>query len=209
MFARLQEIDSATAEANARSVLKGLGFTDGMIDGPVEELSGGWRVRVGLAAAVLSAPDVLLLDEPTNHLSIEGVLWLEHHITRRPEWKTRAVVVVSHDRDFLDAVHARACACARARMHARTHARKVCTDMIHLTGKTGEGKAAQFKGDYTNFERRRDEQRLAWAKKEAARESQREHMLEFVQREGKRWTCKNANILIAHMIMAYIETMGM
>jgi ATP-binding cassette subfamily F protein 3 len=90
-------------EAEARQVLAGLGFSTEDADRSVQELSGGWRMRVALARLMLSAPDLLVLDEPTNHLDVESVSWLEQHLASWPG----AILFVSHDRDFLDAVSER------------------------------------------------------------------------------------------------------
>ncbi|MFM7063474.1 MAG: ABC-F family ATP-binding cassette domain-containing protein [Actinomycetes bacterium] len=87
-------------EAEARRVLFGLGFRDGDADRPVQELSGGWRMRVALARLLLSSPDLLVLDEPTNHLDVESVAWLEQQLQAWPS----ALLFVSHDRDFIDNV---------------------------------------------------------------------------------------------------------
>lgn len=78
---RLEEIGSSTAEARARTLLRNLGFTDALMARAMRNLSGGWRVRTALTAALFSQPDVLLLDEPTNHLSIDAVLWLSRWVT--------------------------------------------------------------------------------------------------------------------------------
>jgi ATPase subunit of ABC transporter with duplicated ATPase domains len=74
---RLVRIDSDGAEGRARAMLVSLGFSEELLERPMKDLSGGWRVRVALAAALFAKPDVLLLDEPTNHLAIDGVLWLQ------------------------------------------------------------------------------------------------------------------------------------
>ena len=87
-------------ESEARRVLAGLGFSDSDADRPVQELSGGWRMRVALARLLLSAPDLLVLDEPTNHLDVESVAWLEQQLQAWPA----ALLFVSHDRDFIDNV---------------------------------------------------------------------------------------------------------
>ena len=87
-------------EAEARRVLFGLGFRDADADRPVQELSGGWRMRVALARLLLSSPDLLVLDEPTNHLDVESGAWLEQQLQAWPS----ALLFVSHDRDFIDNV---------------------------------------------------------------------------------------------------------
>src|SRR6266446_871468 len=87
-------------EAQAREVLHGLGFDDERIDGDVGALSGGWKMRVGMARVLLGRPDVLLMDEPTNHLDIESILWLEQFIRDYPG----AVLMTCHDKDFMNRV---------------------------------------------------------------------------------------------------------
>ena len=90
-------------ESQAREVLHGLGFDDEQIDGDVGALSGGWKMRVAMARALLGKPDVLLMDEPTNHLDIESILWLEAFITSLPG----ALLMTSHDRDFMNRIVSR------------------------------------------------------------------------------------------------------
>lgn len=148
---RLVFIDADGAEARAEQALSWLSFDDAMMRRPVQELSGGWRMRLALARVLCSRPDVLLLDEPTNHLDLHGVLWLQDHLRR--EWgadakkRDRIVVAVSHDRAFLDA-------CA--------------TDIIEIL----DCKLRVFPGNYSNYvERVADEQRLVLLRKdEAAKE---------------------------------------
>src|SRR6187397_332028 len=90
-------------ESQAREVLHGLGFDDAWIDGDVGALSGGWKMRVAMARALLGRPDVLLMDEPTNHLDIESILWLEAFLKGLPG----ALLMTSHDRDFMNRVVSR------------------------------------------------------------------------------------------------------
>src|SRR5260370_40485198 len=87
-------------EAQARDVLRGLGFEDDRIDGDVGALSGGWKMRVAMARVLLGRPDVLLMDEPTNHLDIESIIWLEDYLRSR----SGALLMTSHDRDFMNRV---------------------------------------------------------------------------------------------------------
>lgn len=98
---QLEMMDAEAAEAKARTVLLGLGFSKERLQGPVAELSGGWRTRCDLACALAQRPDVLFLDEPTNFLDLPSVIWLEHYLKNLED---TTVVVVTHDRDFADAV---------------------------------------------------------------------------------------------------------
>ncbi|EKX47442.1 hypothetical protein GUITHDRAFT_106885 [Guillardia theta CCMP2712] len=124
-------------------MLVSLGFSEELLSRPMKALSGGWRVRVALAAALFAKPDILLLDEPTNHLSIDGVLWLQRTLATSMVWKSRIVVVVSHDRMFLDAV---------------------CTDMLHISGIAR--RLTHHKGNYNEYEERRKEMQATYAKVE-------------------------------------------
>ena len=98
--ARYQDLGGYELEARAKEVLHGLGFTDAQIDGDVGALSGGWKMRVGMATVLLGKFDVLLLDEPTNHLDIESILWLEQFLKQAKA----AVLMTCHDRDFMNRV---------------------------------------------------------------------------------------------------------
>ena len=95
---RLADIDAWSAEARASSILRGLGFEADEQRMPCSAFSGGWRMRVALAAVLFAAPDLLLLDEPTNYLDLEGALWLESYLARYPH----TVLVISHDRGLLN-----------------------------------------------------------------------------------------------------------
>jgi ATP-binding cassette, subfamily F, member 3 len=95
---RLADIDAWSAPARAASILNGLGFTEPEIHQPCSAFSGGWRMRVALAAVLFAAPDLLLLDEPTNYLDLEGALWLETYLAKYPH----TVLLISHDRQLLN-----------------------------------------------------------------------------------------------------------
>lgn len=100
LHARLGEVDAYTAPARAAELLNGLGFSFEELQKPVSDFSGGWRVRLNLARALMSRSDVLLLDEPTNHLDLDAVIWLEKWLLNYPG----TILLISHDRDFLDRV---------------------------------------------------------------------------------------------------------
>ncbi len=110
LHARLQEIDGYSAPARAAALLAGLGFEVDDLTRPVSDFSGGWRMRLNLAQALMSRSDLLLLDEPTNHLDLNAVMWLEHWLT---EYRG-TLILISHDRDLLDA-----CATHVAHIHGR------------------------------------------------------------------------------------------
>jgi len=98
--ARFEQIGGYAVEADAHRILSGLGFDPADHDRPMDEMSGGWRMRVALARLLLSAPELLVMDEPTNHLDVDSVAWLEQHLAG---W-SGGLLFVSHDRDFIDAV---------------------------------------------------------------------------------------------------------
>ena len=120
---------------------------------PVGEFSGGWRMRVALAAVLFSEPDLLLLDEPTNYLDLEGTLWLEDHLARYP----KSLIVISHDRDLLD--------------NSVDH-------ILHL----GNEKLTLYRGGYSSFARQRAERQQLDAKTAKKQEAQRKHLQAFVDR---------------------------
>ena len=97
---RFEQIGGYAVEAEAHRILAGLGFDPEAHDRPMDEMSGGWRMRVALARLILSAPDLLVMDEPTNHLDVDSVAWLEQQLVG---W-SGGLLFVSHDRDFIDAV---------------------------------------------------------------------------------------------------------
>ncbi|MBA0817690.1 hypothetical protein Gohar_019403 [Gossypium harknessii] len=136
LYEKLQILGSDAAEAQASKILAGLGFTKAMQGRPTRSFSGGWRMRISLARALFVQPTLLLLDEPTNHLDLRAVLWLEEYLYR---WK-KTLVVVSHDRDFLNTV---------------------CTEIIHLH----DMKLQFYRGNFDDFESGYEQRRKEMNKK--------------------------------------------
>lgn len=99
----LEQLAGPVLRVRTEEVLRGLGFKDPQLSAPADQLSGGWLMRIRLAAALLSKPDILLLDEPTNHLDLAGVVWLQEYIESHPDCP-QTLVIVSHDEAFLSAV---------------------------------------------------------------------------------------------------------
>ncbi len=150
---RLSDIDAYSAEARAAIILSGLGFDSDDQLKACADFSGGWRMRVALAAMLFAEPDILLLDEPTNYLDVEGAVWLEQHIRTYPG----TCFIISHDRDFLNS--------------AVTH-------IAHLR----DGKLFGYPGGYDNFERQLAEQiRLNMALR-SKQDDERRHLEAFVTR---------------------------
>mmetsp|Transcript_20296 Transcript_20296/g.61646 ORF Transcript_20296/g.61646 Transcript_20296/m.61646 type:complete len:786 (-) Transcript_20296:105-2462(-) len=153
VYARLEIIGAESAEARARMILAGLQFTEEQVNGPTSALSGGWRMRVSLAAALLIQPDVLLLDEPTNHLDLEAVIWLQNYLVGYPH----TLLVVSHDRAFLN---------------------EVVTDIVFFNRQ----KLEYFRTDYDHYEKRRAEKLREQKRIYEAHMAKRQHMQEFVDK---------------------------
>jgi len=150
---RLVDIDAHSAPARAAAILSGLGFSTADQARPCSEFSGGWRMRVALAATLFSAPDLLLLDEPTNYLDLEGTLWLEDHLANYP----RTVIVISHDRDLLDTS---------------------VDQILHLD----RGKLTLYKGTYSSFEEQRATREMLDAKHARRQADERKRLQAFVDR---------------------------
>ncbi|MCD9006970.1 ABC-F family ATP-binding cassette domain-containing protein [Luteimonas sp. XNQY3] len=150
---RMAEVGAYDAGARAGKLLHGLGFPAETHQRAVATFSGGWRVRLNLARALMTPSDMLLLDEPTNHLDLDAVLWLEQWLLKYPG----TLLLISHDREFLD---------------------NVCTHTLHLHG----GKAKLYTGDYTAFERQRSEQlRLQQITHEKS-QAEKAHLQKFIDR---------------------------
>jgi ATP-binding cassette subfamily F protein 3 len=150
---RLADIDAHGAPARAAQILAGLGFDDAAQQRPCADFSGGWRMRVALAAALFARPDLLLLDEPTNHLDLEAALWLESHLATF----AGTLVLISHDRDLLN---------------------RAVDAIVHLEN----GKLALYPGGYDRFERARRERLAAEARFNARQQAERRRIQAFVDR---------------------------
>src|SRR4030081_887059 len=150
---RLVDIDAHSAPARAAAILSGLGFSTADQARPCQEFSGGWRMRVALAATLFAAPDLLLLDEPTNYLDLEGTLWLEDHLANYP----RTVIVISHDRDLIDTS---------------------VDQILHLD----RGKLTLYKGTYSSFEEQRATREMLDAKHAKWQADERKRLQAFVDR---------------------------
>src|SRR3981081_641385 len=150
---RLVDIDAHSAPARAAAILSGLGFSSADPARPCSEFSGGWRMRVALAATLFSAPDLLLLDEPTNYLDLEGTLWLEDHLANYP----RTVIVISHDRDLLDTS---------------------VDQILHLD----RGKLVLYRGTYSSYEEQRAIREMIDAKPDKRQDAESQRLQSFVDR---------------------------
>lgn len=151
--ARLADIGAYRAPARAASILSGLGFSHADQQRPCSEFSGGWRMRVALAATLFGEPDLLLLDEPTNYLDLEGTLWLQEHLARYP----RSMIIISHDRDLLDT-------------------------SVEFILALEHCKLTLYRGGYSAFERARNERIELDQKLVKKQEAQRKHLQAFVDR---------------------------
>jgi ATP-binding cassette subfamily F protein 3 len=150
---RLADIGAHAAPARAASILAGLGFSTADQARPCSEFSGGWRMRVALAATLFAEPDLLLLDEPTNYLDLEGTLWLQEHLSTYPS----TMIIISHDRDLLD---------------------NAVTQILSLENQ----KLTIYRGGYSDFERLRRERMMLDQKMVKKQDAQRKHLRAFVDR---------------------------
>jgi ATP-binding cassette, subfamily F, member 3 len=153
IYQHLNAIDADRAPARAAEILSGLGFSNDDLERPMAEFSGGWRMRVALAAALFAEPDLLLLDEPTNYLDLEGALWLEARLKKYP----KTALIVSHDRELLN---------------------NSVDAILHLS----EGKLDLYTGGYDDFEHRRAEKTRLQAATRAKQDAERAHLQKFIDR---------------------------
>jgi ATP-binding cassette subfamily F protein 3 len=153
LHAALGDADVYTARARAEKLLAGLGFPQEQLLWPVSSFSGGWRVRLNLAQALMCPSELLLLDEPTNHLDLDAIIWLEEWLKRYPG----TLIVVSHDRDFLDAV---------------------VTAVAHIDQK----KLRRYSGNYSAFEEARAQSLVLAAAQIEKQQRERAHLQSFIDR---------------------------
>jgi len=164
IYTKLEDMESDKAPSKASVILSGLGFTSEMQTFPTKSFSGGWRMRLALARALLCKPDLLLLDEPTNMLDMQAIIWLERYLNT---WQS-TLLVVSHDRSFLD---------------------EVPTDIIHFHSH----RLDQYKGNYTLFCHTMKERLTAQQREYEAQMEHRKHVQEFIDKF--RYNAKRASIV--------------
>lgn len=153
IYQRLADMDAYSAPAKASRLLTGLGFTEDQLSEPFSSFSGGWRMRVALAAALFVEPEILLLDEPTNHLDLEAIMWLESYLASYPH----TLLIISHDREVLN---------------------KCIDHVIHVDRQ----KLKMYTGNYDTFERERAEALGLQQKMFEKQQAERAHMQKFVDR---------------------------
>lgn len=147
-------------EAQARTILTGLGFKEDSHNRPIKTLSGGWRMRCMLACVLIQTPEVMILDEPTNFLDLLGVVWLQTYLQQMRTTSPTTVVLVSHDRDFINAV---------------------CEELVILR----DQKFEYFRGNLAQFEEDFEAQKLYWGRMKEAQEKQVAHMEASIRENTK------------------------
>jgi ATP-binding cassette subfamily F protein 3 len=155
IYTRMDEIGAYDAPSRAATILAGLGFDARAQERPISDFSGGWRMRVALAATLFRQPNLLMLDEPTNHLDFEAMIWLENYLMRYRE----TLLIISHDREILN---------------------KTVTHILHMENQ----KLTSYTGTYDEFERRRAERLLNQAALREKQLKQKAHMQKFIDRFG-------------------------
>ncbi len=151
--AKLADIDAYTADARAGKLLLGLGFKAEQLEHRVNQFSGGWRMRLNLAQALMCRSDLLLLDEPTNHLDLDAVIWLEQWLLSY----SGTLLLISHDRDFLD---------------------RVCTHIVHIE----QQRVKLYSGNYSAFEKMRAEHLALQQSQFEKQQREIEHIESFIRR---------------------------
>ncbi|MDB5824461.1 MAG: ATP-binding cassette protein [Herminiimonas sp.] len=151
--AALADADVYTVRSRAETLLTGLGFSLSQMDQPIASFSGGWRMRLNLAQALMCPSDLLLLDEPTNHLDLDAIIWLEEWLKRYPG----TLIIISHDRDFLDGV-------------------------VNVIVQIDERKLKRYSGNYSAFERQRIAQLVLAQGMMEKQQRQRDHLQSFIDR---------------------------
>lgn len=153
IYEKLADMDAYSAPAKASRLLTGLGFSEDQLSEPFSSFSGGWRMRVALAAALFVEPEILLLDEPTNHLDLEAIMWLEAYLASYPH----TLLIISHDREVLN---------------------KCIDHVVHVDRQ----KLKMYTGNYDTFERERAEALGLQQKMHDKQQAERAHMQKFVDR---------------------------
>ncbi|MES2758793.1 MAG: ATP-binding cassette domain-containing protein [Pseudomonadota bacterium] len=153
IYSALADADAYTVQSRGEQLLLGLGFSLDQMQQPIVSFSGGWRMRLNLAQALMCPSDLLLLDEPTNHLDLDAIIWLEDWLKKYPG----TLIIISHDRDFLD---------------------EIVNVIVHID----ERKLKRYSGNYSSFERQRAAQMILAAGAMAKQERQRAHLESFVNR---------------------------
>ncbi|KAJ5099974.1 hypothetical protein N7532_006975 [Penicillium argentinense] len=148
---QLEDMKLADTEKEARRILLGLGFKEDALEKKVSTLSGGWRMRCMLASVLIQNPDIMILDEPTNFLDLLGVVWLENYLQQFSESSQTTIILVSHDRDFVNSV---------------------CEEIVVLR----DQKLNYFKGNLAAYEQNFEEQKLYWGRMKEAQERQISHL---------------------------------
>lgn len=150
---RLNLIEAASAESRAASILNGLGFTQEDLSRPIKEFSGGWQMRLSLAAALFKPSEILMLDEPTNHLDLEASIWLESHLQKYQG----TLLIISHDRHILNSI---------------------CSHILHFDNT----KLVSYTGNYDTFKTTRDMQKMLLEKQAVKQDKKKQHLQSFVDR---------------------------
>jgi ATP-binding cassette subfamily F protein 3 len=153
IYSALADADAYTVQSRGEQLLLGLGFSLDQMQQPIASFSGGWRMRLNLAQALMCPSDLLLLDEPTNHLDLDAIIWLEDWLKKYPG----TLIIISHDRDFLD---------------------EIVNVIVHID----ECKLKRYSGNYSGFERQRAAQMILAAGALAKQQRQRAHLESFVNR---------------------------